>query len=344
MTTETKAVATTSKTVATMQTLIEQYKPHMARLLGKHVDVEQMFQIALLALGRNPKLMECTGASVLGCVLESSRLRLQAGAGAGETWFIPFKNKNGNMECQLIIDYRALIKLMKRGADVGAIIAEAVCEQDIFDYGVDGSKQFLKWNPAKGNRGKVLGYVAATWDTKERLTAVVYKSMEDIIKFHKNRSKAKDFGPWKEDEDAMCKKTVIRATAKLNPYSTEDLTRAVALDEMAELGKPQNLALLADPTEKPIEAEVEKTYSLPQKAEESQDSDDTRTKIHSIEKVDLPDGVAWAIRAEINKEKYYTSDRNVEGFATDALKAGKVVKLVSESRGGKKWIVEIQTA
>src|SRR3990167_1821823 len=211
----------------------------MGRLLGKHMDVEQMFQIALLAMGRNPKLLECTGASILGCVLESSRLGLQAGAGAGETWLVPFKNKHTQkLEAQLIVDYRGIIKLMKEGAGVDSILAEAVYENDPFEYGVDGAKMYLAFKPAKANRGARIGYVSATWNKEGKLTAIVYKTLDEIKTSHRNRSKAGDSGPWQTDEDAMNKKTVIRQLAKLNPYSNNRVIQAVALDERAELGKP----------------------------------------------------------------------------------------------------------
>lgn len=241
-------LAAKSNPVASMRDLIAKYKPQMQMLLGKNMSVEQMFQIACMAMGRNPKLAECTAASVLGCVLESSRLRLQAGAGAGETWLIPFNNRRtGRLECQLIIDYRGIIKMLKRDAGIESVMAEPVYEHDTFDYGVEGSKPYLTWKVAKSHRGKLLGYFAACWNKADKLTGVCYKSVDEIEHSHRGRSKAANDGPWKTDYDAMCKKSVIRPLAKLNPSTSSEIQRAVALDELAELGQSQDMALLADP-------------------------------------------------------------------------------------------------
>lgn len=264
--------------VSRMQAMIEQNKPQMAALLGKHISVERLFQIALLALSRNPKLAQCTTASVLGCIMESSRLRLAPGAGAGATWLIPFENKKaGFTECTLIVDYRAVILMMKRDAGVEAVIAEAVHAKDKFDYGIKSDGPYLDWTPAKGDRGPVLGYVAASWNKAKALTGVIYKTIKEIEEQNKGKSMAaaKGEGPWKTDPEWMYKKSVLRPLGKLNPGTeNDDLSRAIALDERAELGMPQNLHLLADQSAKALPDEsTAKTYTAPPLTEKGEDAD-----------------------------------------------------------------------
>ena len=53
----------------------------------------------------------------------------------------------------------------------------------------------------------------------------------DEVESIRNRSKAKDRGPWVTDYEAMALKTVIRRAAKYLPLSTEAQI-AVAADEM----------------------------------------------------------------------------------------------------------------
>jgi phage RecT family recombinase len=254
--------------VVQMEKLIELYKPRMAGLLGKHISVEQMYQIALTALSRIPELRHCTGASILGSVMESSRLRLAPGVGSGGTWFIPRDNKNINAkECTLIVDYRAVILMMQRDAGVGTVIAEAVHAKDEFDYGIKNDGPHLHWHPAKGDRGAIHGYVAASWrKTDKELTGVIYKTVDEIKKNNMAKSTAamKGQGPWANDPEWMFKKSVIRPLGKLNPGTNDDLSRAITLDERADLGLPQNLHLLADPTAKAISDEpTAKTYTPP---------------------------------------------------------------------------------
>lgn len=258
MTTDTKDIAT-SPVVAKMSDLIKSFKPQMAALLGKHASVDQMFQIALLSLSRNPKLAECTGASVLGCVLEASRQRLPVGV-AGGVWLIPRENKKiGVMECTMVVDYRAIIAMMKRDAGVKTVLAERVHANDKFSRGIGTKGPFLLWEPSNGDRGAMIGYVAGSWMADGTLTGYIYKTTEEIVKDSKSRSMAASDGPWVTDPDWMCKKSVLRPLSKLNPgYEGSGLERAVALDERADLGLGQNLHLLADPTGKPSEDEARK--------------------------------------------------------------------------------------
>lgn len=251
--------------VARIEAMIGQNKGQMAALLGKNISVERLFQIAMTAVSRVPKLKECTTASVLGCVMESSRLRLPAGVGAGGTWLIPRQNKNvGAMECTLIVDYRAIILMMKRDAGVETVIAEGVREKDHFKYGVGASGPFLEWTPAEGERGKTKGYVAASWNKAGKLTGVIYKTVDEINRDSKGRAGAADSGPWKNDPDWMYKKSVIRPLGKLNPgIESDDLSRAITLDERAEMDLPQNLHLLADASGKVHEDGEAKTYTAP---------------------------------------------------------------------------------
>lgn len=255
--------------VVRIEQMIGQNKAQMAALLGKHISVERLFQMAMTSISRVPKLKDCTTASILGCVMESSRLRLAAGVGAGGTWLIPRENKHtGQMECTLIVDYRAIILMMQRDAGVGPVIAEAVRAKDPFRYGVNSGGPFLEWEPAKGDRGAIIGYVAASWSKADRkLTGVIYKTVEEIKSANMRKSMAaqKGEGPWATDPEWMHKKSVIRPLAKLNPGTeNDDLSRAVALDERADLDLPQNLHLLADATEKPqLESEAKAAAALP---------------------------------------------------------------------------------
>jgi recombination protein RecT len=259
--------------VVKIEQMIGQNKAQMAALLGKHISVERLFQIALTTISRVPKLKDCTTASVLGCVMESSRLRLPAGVGAGGTWLIPRENKKtGQLECTLIIDYRAIILMMKRDAGVETVVAEAVHAKDAFDYGISASGPYLEWKPAKGERGAILGYVSASWNKAGKLTGVIYKTVAEIKEQNAKKSMAaqKGEGPWATDPEWMYKKSVLRPLGKLNPgIENDDLSRAIALDERADIDLPQNLHLLADATAKPQLENEGKTYTAPKDGEKS---------------------------------------------------------------------------
>mgnify|MGYP001566525359 CR=1 FL=1 len=362
------AAATKSGTI---KDLLERYKGHIAALLPKHLSPERMMRIALLVIGRNPKLGECTPASLLGAILESSRLGLEPGAGAGETWLVPFQNKKkGTMEVQLIVDYRAIIKGIRDGEGVGPVMAEAYYERDVMEYGAGASGPFLQWTPAKGERGKVLGYFAAAWDNDGRLLASAVKTVGEINKASKAKSKASDTGPWSNDPDWMYKKSVIRPLAKLLPGRIKpELQQAVALDEKAELGLPQDLGLLADPSEKPTPAdEPEKQYQepkrvsaeqppaqapkpkpQPQEAEIVTKPADTFTRIalQAVAKTEV-DGAEVFVLKTANGGRYYTPLESMAKLAKSCVDSGADFLATTEEKGeGKErrtWIVEARKA
>ena len=225
--------------------LIEQYKPQIADLLPKHLSVERIFRVAMLCVGRTPKLAECTPASLLGAVLECSRRGLEPGAGPGHTWLIPFKS-NGRLEVQLIVDYRAIIKSIRKNPRVSTILVEAVHKNDEFEYGSSVTGPFLTWKPARTDRGEITDYFAAAWDKDGRLLSPVVMTVEEINKAHRSKSRNKG-GPWTKDPEWMYKKSVIRQLGKLLPEG--DMDTLLTMDDRASAGLSQNLGSMVDVTE-----------------------------------------------------------------------------------------------
>lgn len=234
----------------TVRDLLYKNKDQILALVPRHLDAERMLQIALVAIRRVPKLAECHPATLIGAVIESLRMGLEPGAGAGESWLIPFDNtKKRRVEVVLVPDYRGLLKLIRRSGEVGAVMAEVVREGDEFDYGISESGPYLSWKPTKEKeRGKATHFFCGVWNRGRVLIASSVMTPEEIDEHAKRFSRAYDEGPWQTDFRAMGIKTVVRRTAKQAPTSSE-VQRAVELDEKAMLGIPQDLGILADPEE-----------------------------------------------------------------------------------------------
>ena len=62
------------KTAADVMTIFEAYRPMIQRALPAHLTPERMIQWATTLVAASPKLKECTPASLIGAMMQSSIL------------------------------------------------------------------------------------------------------------------------------------------------------------------------------------------------------------------------------------------------------------------------------
>lgn len=223
----------------TIQGLLANYKNQIALALPKHMNADRMARIALTVIRKNKKLEECNPISLFGAIIQASQVGLEIGIHAH---LVPFyNNKTKQYEVQMIPDYRGLMHLARNSGDISSISANVVYDADKFDYQF-GTGSFLHHKPARGDKGEVMGaYAIAKY--KDGDNQFDYMTVEEIAKI-RDRSKAKDSGPWITDYDAMAMKTVVRRLCKYLPVSIE-LQTAVRLDETHDIGESQgNMAIL----------------------------------------------------------------------------------------------------
>jgi recombination protein RecT len=200
---------------------LEKMMPSISAVLPKHVTADRMSRIALNVIRSNPKLLECELNSLMGGVMEASKLGLEPGL-MGQCYLIPFKNnKTNRTEAQFIIGYKGLIDLVRRSGQISTIDAREVCENDEFDYqyGLDDK---LHHKPSLTDRGAVIAYYAIA-KMKDGGYSFHVMSRSDVEKHRDKYAKAKTFGPWKDEFDGMAKKTVLRQLIKYLPISVENL-------------------------------------------------------------------------------------------------------------------------
>lgn len=208
---------------------LEQMMPNIEAILPKHVTADRMSRIALNVIRTNPKLLECSIDSLMGGVMEAAKLGLEPGL-MGQCYLIPFekKKKQGNewvtvkIEAQFIIGYKGLIDLVRRSGQVSTIEARTVHENDFFDYeyGLDDK---LVHKPTLNNRGEAIAYYAVC-KLKDGGSSFLVMSKEELVQYKDKYSKAKSFGPWVDDFDAMARKTCLRQLIKYLPISVEHLS------------------------------------------------------------------------------------------------------------------------
>ena len=252
---------------------------------------ERFMRVTLTAFNRNPKLLECTKASIASVIFQSAQWGLEPDG--RHAHIVSYRNKNGESEAQLQLDYKGLIALVRRSGEVSSLHADVVCEADEFVYDL-GEIQTHRID-FKRPRGNVYAvYATATLKDGSKQTAVMtLEEVQGIAARSKSVVAAKKFGgttPWDTDWNEMAKKTAFRRLSKWLPLSFEaadavehDIRREFGSGPAVEVAhvptpepkaEPKTLAakLLAAPTKKP-KAQPKKPEPEPAQEDSTDDYD-----------------------------------------------------------------------
>lgn len=225
-TTKKETKLTTSMSIAD---LIKAMEPEIKKALPEVITPERFTRMALSALNTTPKLKECTQMSFLAALMNAAQLGLEPNTSLGQAYLIPYNNK-GTMECQFQIGYKGLIDLGYRNPQMQIISAQAVYENDEFEYEL-GLNPRLEHHPTLEERGEVRLFYGLFKLTNGGFGFEVM-SKTAIDAYAKEYSKAFDssFSPWKTNYESMAKKTVIKQALKYAPVKT-DFRKALNTDE-----------------------------------------------------------------------------------------------------------------
>jgi recombination protein RecT len=196
----------------------EKVKKELALVLPKYLTPSRFIRIALTTINKTPALAKCTITSLLSCLMDCAQLKIEPDG--RKAYLIPFEDKRrGITVCTLIIGYQGLADIARRGENgIASIHADVIYETDKFtcSYGTNGKLEHI---PSFGKKGKVIGaYSFVTF--KNGMTDWDSMSLNEIEAI-RERSKAKENGPWKTDWAEMAKKTAFRRHCKKLPSSYE---------------------------------------------------------------------------------------------------------------------------
>ena len=190
----------------------------MRAACSKHVTPERLIKVACSTISRNPMLGLCTKESIYNALVTCGQLGLEPNL-LGAAYLVPYRNKkSGKYEAQFIAGYRGLIELARRSGQIKTISAHCVREKDEFDY-VVGNRPYHKPYLGKDDPGDVrMAWAIATFTDESYQVEVMTRREIDGIR---ERSKAKDSGPWVSDYPEMARKTVVRRLCKYLPLTIE---------------------------------------------------------------------------------------------------------------------------
>lgn len=206
----------------TPSTTIAQYTNDFAMVLPTNFKPETFVRLAQGALRQNEKLMkaaQANPASLLVALLEAARLGHEP---ATDDYYLrPLGGKNGP-SVQGIEGYKGVIKRMFNSGTVDSVVAEAVHQNDRFDW-KPGQMRVPEHEPDWfGDRGNCIGAYAYAIFKGGAVSKVVIVGSKRIRRA-KDASDGADspYSPWKRDYEKMVIKTALHDLEPYVPKSAE---------------------------------------------------------------------------------------------------------------------------
>lgn len=192
------------------------FKEQLKKVLPSVLTPDRFVRVVLTAGMKNPKILECTDASLFMSLLNCASMGLEPNGRHGH--IIPYmNNKTGCLEAQFQADYKGLVELAMRSGQISNIHADVVCENDVFEYNIGQVNKHTF--SLKDERGPMIGaYCVVTFKDGSKKSDVMSKAEIEAVR---RRSKAANSGPWISDYNEMAKKTVFKRVSKWIPLSPE---------------------------------------------------------------------------------------------------------------------------
>lgn len=224
----TNAVTTQQQKPATLGQFLDLRKAHLAAILPKSsaLTADKLVKLCQLAAKRNSRLSECPMDSIFNSLMQCAELGLDPSGATGEAHLVPYKS-HGVYVCQLIIGYRGYIKLARNSGVLKQIETHVVHDRDkfILRFGLEPKLEHEPCLDADQGQPKLVYCIARMADGAQHVEVMTWAEVQKV----RQRSKAKDDGPWVSDPEEMGRKTVLRRAAKYLPQSSE-LQRAEEYD------------------------------------------------------------------------------------------------------------------
>lgn len=241
--------------------------------LPAHIKPERLARIVMTTLQKNPKLLECTQESFLGCVLSCAALGLEPDGLLGQAYLVPFwDSKKRALVCTMIPGYKGLMKLARQSGEIATIDAHEVRVGDDFAFRY-GSDPMLKHRPAEPpiigvevdeGQGKVtvnqpdenwrpgaITHFYAVAKMKDGTVQFTVMSKWEVDEIRNESPGYKDAvkkgwdHPWISSYVEMGKKTAIRRGSKMWPASVDKdnlFHKVAAFDELQDKGLATNIS------------------------------------------------------------------------------------------------------
>lgn len=208
----------------------------LAKMLPATIPADKFVRTVQTAITLNPDLAEADKQSLLGSCMKAASDGLIPDGREGAIVVYKAKQQDGTYKkvAQWLPMVSGLIKRARNTGEIAMINAFVVYKNDKFSVKL-GLEMKLEHEPNFEDPGAAIGAYAVV-KYKDETVDFEFMSRKQIEAI-RERSKAKDFGPWKTDEAEMWRKTVLRRLSKRLPMSSDLRNVIQRVDELYDFSK-----------------------------------------------------------------------------------------------------------
>lgn len=220
-------------TVTAAKQMFSECNSQIVERLPAHLkpSAANMVAMAITALQRTPKLLDCTPLSVLQTMITASELGLNLNPAFGEVYAVPY-----GKVCTPILGYRGLMKLCEQSTGV-RINAANVYVGDEFEYELGSNERIMHRPNIDAPPGDWrCAYAVGRYADGTSKCYVLTRAESDKVQQEAIRKGGGRSTEWRmggPNVDAMRLKTAVRRICKMLSMSPE-VMRAIEMDEEAE--------------------------------------------------------------------------------------------------------------
>ena len=190
---------------------VEQRMEIIQQACSNNIQFANLFTSLQKASASNPKILQCSKASVLDALMAAAKLGIDPSGEHNSAWFIPFKGK-----LTLMLGYNGYIDLITRSSTWHSVHAEVVYEGESFEV-LGGTANEIRHTPDLAIRNdlqgrKIIGAYAIANGPGGACQFAVLDKPAIMRAYQASKNKMLWDGSTRPE---MVKKTAVRALAKM---------------------------------------------------------------------------------------------------------------------------------
>ena len=213
--------ATTNVNPNDFRAMVQRMENEFLAALPPQIDVSKFTRTLMTSVQMNPELLQADRKSLLSACMKAAQDGLLLDGREAALVCYNARDRAGQFVkmAQYMPMVSGILKKVRQSGELLTLSANVAYENDEFVYELGDEERIVHRPLMRGERGlPIAAYAVAK--TKD---GGIYRDVMtfDEIQNTRNRSRAKDKGPWVTDWSEMAKKTVIRRLSKRLPMSTD---------------------------------------------------------------------------------------------------------------------------